>query len=95
LTIQANLIDWNANDEFFEFTRGRFVRDESDQLARRRVKFDMNELTCIAAQAVGASSCIKVVKCPDGMYNKSFLMLMDDGQEVISICYVKNVSAFI
>jgi len=44
----------------------------------------MNELTRIAANAVGASNCIAVVKCPDGMYNKAFSMSMDDGQEVIT-----------
>ncbi|EFR05490.1 hypothetical protein MGYG_08505 [Nannizzia gypsea CBS 118893] len=44
----------------------------------------MNELIRIAAQSVGAETCVNVHKCPDGMYNKCFVLTMDDGQEVIA-----------
>ncbi|KAK2875088.1 hypothetical protein FQN49_001784 [Arthroderma sp. PD_2] len=76
--------DWNSREEFFSFTRGRFVLNEADQIARRHIRFDMNELLRIAAIAVGTKACITVEKCPDGMYNKSFVLTMDDGQEVIA-----------
>jgi hypothetical protein len=44
----------------------------------------MNELSRVAASSIGANSCIAVEKFPDGMYNKTFLLSMDDGQEVIA-----------
>lgn len=44
----------------------------------------MNELARIAAETVGAKVCVAVEKCPDGMYNKNFVLTMDDGQEVIA-----------
>lgn len=76
--------DWNSHEDFFSFTRGRFVVAEADQLVQRCVRFNMNELARIAAQSVGARACVNVQKCPDGMYNKCFVLTMDDGQEVIA-----------
>ncbi|EZF24664.1 hypothetical protein H112_02770 [Trichophyton rubrum D6] len=76
--------DWNSCESLFSFTRGRFVVDEADQVARRYVKFNMNELARIAAQSIGAKFCIDIQKCPDGMYNKCYVLTMDDGKEVIA-----------
>lgn len=53
-------------------------------MARRHIKFDMNELVRIAAESVGAKVCVTVEKCPDGMYNKTFVLTMDNGQEIIA-----------
>ena len=78
------MADWNGSDEFFTFTRGRFVVDEKDQMERRHIRFDMNELAVIAARSVGSRGCVSIQKCPDGMYNKCFVLEMDDGQEVIA-----------
>ncbi|KAJ5571061.1 phosphotransferase enzyme family protein [Penicillium sp. DV-2018c] len=44
----------------------------------------MNRLARVAADSVGASRCISIKKYPDGMFNKAFLMSMDDGREVIA-----------
>jgi hypothetical protein len=40
--------------------------------------FDMNELAKVAADSVGAAQCINVRKFTDGMFNKAFLMLMNE-----------------
>ncbi|CAG8189303.1 unnamed protein product [Penicillium olsonii] len=80
----SSIPDWNSNDEFFKFTRGRFVVDEAENLQKREIKFDMNRLASVAAESVGATRCISISKYPDGMFNKAFLMSMDDGQEVIA-----------
>ena len=45
----------------------------------REIRFDMNRLARIAADSVGASQCVSIKKYPDGMFNKAFLMSMDDG----------------
>lgn len=44
----------------------------------------MNRLAHVAAESVGAARCISIKKYPDGMFNKAFLMSMDDGREVIA-----------
>ncbi|RMZ84416.1 hypothetical protein DV738_g463, partial [Chaetothyriales sp. CBS 135597] len=75
--------DWNANEDFFRFSRGRFICDEDSNISKRTVRFDMNQLARIAADSIMAKKCINVEKCPDGMYNKSYLFTMDDGRQVI------------
>ena len=44
----------------------------------------MQELARLSAEAVGAESCIGIEKYPDGMYNKAFLLTMDDGSQVVA-----------
>ncbi|KAF2845729.1 phosphotransferase family protein [Plenodomus tracheiphilus IPT5] len=52
----------------------------------------MNELAKVAADSVGAAHCVDVRKFTDGMFNKAFLMLMDDGQEVVAKVPKPNAS---
>lgn len=52
-------------------------------MASRRVRFDMNELVKIAVTTMKAERCINVEKCPDGLYNKAFLLTLNDGRQVI------------
>ncbi|KAJ6164176.1 hypothetical protein N7470_002848, partial [Penicillium chermesinum] len=75
---------WNRNDDFFKFTRGRFIVDEAENLREREVRFDMNKLAQVAADSVGATRCVSIKKYPDGMFNKAFLMSMENGQEVVA-----------
>ena len=44
----------------------------------------MHELGRLAAEAVGSKSCINITKYPDGMYNKTFLLTMNNGVEAIA-----------
>jgi hypothetical protein len=60
-------------------------------MERRYIKFDMNELARIAAQMVGSNRCVSVVKYPDGMYSKAFLLTMEDGKQVVA--KVPNLNA--
>ncbi|KAM5447410.1 hypothetical protein MaudCBS49596_005921 [Microsporum audouinii] len=78
-------LPWNRNEDFFRFTRSRFLRDEAKELSRRYVKFNVEELANIAAQVSGHGSrqCVKVEKLADGLYNKALLLTMDDGVQVI------------
>jgi hypothetical protein len=84
VTLRSTALDWNSRNEFFKFTRGRFMLDEDENLRKREIVFDMNELAKVAADSVGAARCVDVRKFTDGMFNKAFLMLMDDGQEVVA-----------
>ena len=76
--------DWNRCEAFFRFSRGRFVCDETNEMAKRHVRFDLNELCQVAATAVGSTRCSNVEKCADGMYNKAFILTMDNGKQVIA-----------
>lgn len=77
------MVDWNAREEFFKFTRGRFVVDEKQQMELRKVKFDMNQLACEAAKATGSRECVDIHKFPDGLNNKAFNFIMEDGKEIV------------
>ncbi|OJJ45027.1 hypothetical protein ASPZODRAFT_153337 [Penicilliopsis zonata CBS 506.65] len=76
--------DWNSNDEFFKFTRGRFLVEEAENLRKREIRFDLNRLARVAADSVGAAQCVSITKYPDGMFNKAFLITMDNGREVVA-----------
>lgn len=71
-------------EDFFRFTRGRFVSDEQHQMSQRHVRFDVHELARLGAEAVGSKSCIGMEKYPDRMYNKAFLLTMDDGTQAVA-----------
>ena len=57
---------------------------EAENLQKHKVQFDMNELAKTAAASVGAAQCTSIRKYPDGMFNKAFLLSMDNGQEVVA-----------
>jgi hypothetical protein len=69
---------------FYKYTSGRWLWNESHQLACRYVEFDLPGLLQVSAQAIGARSCIKIEKLPEGNFSKVFLISMDDGREVIA-----------
>ncbi|EEH35874.2 phosphotransferase enzyme family protein [Paracoccidioides lutzii Pb01] len=56
----------------------------SHEMAQRYIHFDVEELARVGAAAVGAQSCLKVEKYPDGMYNKAFLLTMDNGMQAVA-----------
>ncbi|KAJ9196680.1 hypothetical protein DTO164E3_6210 [Paecilomyces variotii] len=74
------------DDSFYHYTGGRWLFNEAEQLADRRVKFNMTELVRVATASLGysLSSCIGVQKLPEGNYNKAFLIKMCDGRQVVA-----------
>lgn len=79
------LISIDCDEEsFYRYTSGRWLWDEPAQLSRRYVQFSIAALTQIAAKSVGASSCVEIKKVPEGNFNKTFLLTMNDGNEVIA-----------
>lgn len=53
-------------------------------MLQRQVRFNVNELARCAAEAIGAKLCVSIEKYPDGMYNKSMLLTMDNGSQVVA-----------
>jgi hypothetical protein len=81
LLIQSDL---KYSDDLFNYTRARFICDEEYEMSQRQVVFNVNELARCAADAVGALSCVSIEKYPDGMYNKSMLLTMGNGRQVVA-----------
>jgi len=71
-------------EQFYKYTSGRWLWNENYQLARRYVEFDLPGLLQVSAQAIGARSCVKVEKLPEGNFSKVFLLSMDNGRELIA-----------
>ncbi|RAK96935.1 phosphotransferase enzyme family protein [Aspergillus ibericus CBS 121593] len=71
-------------DPLFSYTSGRWLWDEATQLRKRYQPFNVNELKKTAARSVNAKSCTKIAKLPEGAYNKTFLLTMDNGVEIIT-----------
>lgn len=72
------------HDDFHHYTRGRFVRNESSNMAKRYIAFDIHELQKVAAQAVKSESCVKFERLPEGQNGKAFLLTMSDGAQVVA-----------
>ncbi|DAA78638.1 TPA_exp: Uncharacterized protein A8136_2423 [Trichophyton benhamiae CBS 112371] len=51
---------------------------------KRRIRFDMHALASVAAGATSATKCVGIQRCPDGLYNKAFVLSMDNGKEVVA-----------
>lgn len=83
LSITFCFADWNNAENFFGFTRGRFLRHETQELSQRYIKFNVEALTRIAAEVTGAHHCMSVHKFADGMHNKALLLTMDNGTQVV------------
>ncbi|MCJ1310690.1 hypothetical protein MMC25_004356 [Agyrium rufum] len=81
---QASLSSLDITEDLFNYTRGRFIADEANELAQRYVRFNVHELARLSAEAVGARFCVSVKKFPDGMYNKAILLTMDNGSQVVA-----------
>lgn len=79
-----NYNDWNGNQDFFRYTAGRFLFEETKQMACRYIQFNMNELVHIAARSIASKSCVAVHKLPEGQHSKAFLLTMDDGKRVVA-----------
>ena len=74
----------SENEDFYRFTRARFVCNEDYEMSQRYIRYDVNQLARLAASAVGSKTCVRIEKCPDGMHNKVLLLTMNDGIQVIA-----------
>lgn len=71
-------------ESLFKYTSGRWLSNESAQLAKRYRRFDVDHLIRASVAAVGSKSCVELEKLDEGNFNKVFLLRMDDGKEVIA-----------
>ena len=72
-----------AKDHLFQYTSGRWLWNEQEQLGARSRRFNVPLLQQIACRAVGAERCVSLEKIGEGNYNKAYRLIMNDGQNVI------------
>ncbi|MCJ1357536.1 MAG: Phosphotransferase enzyme [Icmadophila ericetorum] len=78
-------------EHFFHYTSGRWLWDEESQKRERFLVFNVQELQRIAAESVGAQSCVSITKLAEGGYNKVFRLVMDNGS--VAIARIPNPNA--
>lgn len=70
--------------EFFNFTSGHWLYNEEARLRERHIKFNVEALQRVAANAAGAKRVNAMRKLPEGTYNKAFLLDLDNGDQVVA-----------
>ncbi|PYH34307.1 phosphotransferase enzyme family protein [Aspergillus neoniger CBS 115656] len=78
------LSDQHTGDVLFSYTSGRWLWDEAAQLRKRYQPFNVEELKKAAARSVDAKHCVNLTKLPEGSYNKTLLLTMDNDVQVIA-----------
>ncbi|KAL3458409.1 kinase-like domain-containing protein [Aspergillus heterothallicus] len=74
----------SSHADLLQYTSGRWLWDEEQQLRDRYSPFNVSELQKAAAASVGAQKCIEITKLAEGSFNKTFQLVMDDGNKVIA-----------
>ncbi|GAQ45724.1 hypothetical protein ACLA_024740 [Aspergillus niger] len=73
-----------SETDLFQYTSGRWLWNEEQQLKNRYTPFNVPELKRIAAHSIGAGTCTAITKLAEGNYNKCFRLEMDNGSAVIA-----------
>jgi len=73
-----------STQDFFRYTRGRFLFDKDIQLKERYKEFNVAALQDVVVQSTSSKQCIDMVKLGEGSFNKVFLLTMDSGKEVVA-----------
>ena len=74
----------SEESHLFNYTTGRWLWNEEQQLLDRCRQFNADQLRRVACGAVGATDCVSIEKIGEGGFNKVFRLLMQDGQRVIA-----------
>ena len=78
----ANVVR-NTHD-IFNYTSGRWIWGEEQQLQEWYRKFDILELRKVASEAAHSGSCVSMEKLNEGSYNKAFRLTMANGKAVVA-----------
>ncbi|KAI9455496.1 kinase-like domain-containing protein [Boletus coccyginus] len=70
--------------QFFQYTSGRWIYNEREQMRIRYTTFNVDALERIAATAAGAERCVQMVKIAEGSFNKLFLLTLDNDIKLIA-----------
>lgn len=69
----------SSEDDLFGYKAQRWLWNETEQLRRRYVKFDLAALIRVIEVALSPdANCVGLTKLPEGNFNKTFLATMQD-----------------
>ncbi|PGG95578.1 hypothetical protein AJ79_09968 [Helicocarpus griseus UAMH5409] len=68
----------------YNYTGGRWLWNESEQLSRRRVHFDMEELMQVVNRLLRPAKCVDIEKLSEGNFNKTFVLTMDNRKQAVA-----------
>ena len=60
-------------------------------MSQRYVRFDLDELVRLATKAIDSKYCISIEKYPNRMYNKVFLLTMNNDAQIVVKILNSNV----
>jgi hypothetical protein len=72
-----------GNEQLFNYTSGRWLWNEKQQLDARYRRFNISSLEKLACEAIGSTGCISLEKIGEGNYNKAFRLVMQNSQNLI------------
>ncbi|KAL9094147.1 MAG: hypothetical protein Q9165_003562 [Trypethelium subeluteriae] len=79
------ILDSVTEDDLFNYKAQRWLWNERDQLQRRYLRFDLKALIKVVEDAAGSgSTCAEISKLPEGNFNKTFLVTMQNRHQVIA-----------
>lgn len=73
-----------SDTDLFQYTAGRWLRNEEKKLQNRYTPFNVSELKRIAAHSISADTCTVIMELAEGNYNKCFRLEMDNELTVIA-----------
>jgi hypothetical protein len=74
----------DAPQEFCNYTSGRWIYNEREQLKARRIIFSVEGLKSAAAKALGVPNSFDMTKLGEGLFNRAFLLSNSDGPDVVA-----------
>lgn len=72
------------DDELFEYSNGRFLMNEKQQLLKRRVHFNVQKLCEVLTSVTMAGAPVCKIDKMEGGFSKALLITTEDGTEVIA-----------
>ncbi|KAJ5941369.1 phosphotransferase enzyme family protein [Penicillium verrucosum] len=74
-----------CEEDLYRYTKHRWLFNEGSHLSQRYLKFNLQQLIRVAIDSCdGAHYCTRVTKCAEGLYNKAFILEMNNGSEVFA-----------
>ena len=83
-TPTARTTESSDAEDFFRYTSGRWLWNETARLDERYKRFNVAELKRAAAKVAGAQACSQMTKLAEGGFNKVFKLVMDNNRVVIA-----------
>jgi hypothetical protein len=78
------MYDHDDDKILFSYNSGRWLWGEKHELQRRFLRFNISALKDVATRSGEANNCIELKKLPEGLNNKSYLLRLGNGRELVA-----------